>query len=72
MMNKVHLLRFDLNKYSPEDITKVFDNIKSILTEEDILIGLPYGFNLDLDIPVEGLIEIRNQLNEIIDERTTK
>lgn len=68
-MRTVHLVKFD-----PEtvEVAKVHEAVKQIkkMFKQDLVIAYPYGLDLLLDIPVEEIIKMRNELNEIINERS--
>ena len=47
----------------------MFDKIKEILPEDDILIAIPKNCNLYLDVPIETLYYYRKMFDDLIDER---
>lgn len=47
----------------------MFDKIKEVLPEDDILIAIPKNCNLYLDVPIETLYYYRKMFDDLIDER---
>jgi hypothetical protein len=47
----------------------MFDKIKEVLPEDDILIALPKNCNLYLDVPIETLYYYRQMFDDLIEER---
>ena len=47
----------------------MFDKIKEVLPDDDILIALPKNCNLYLDVPIETLYYYRKMFDDLIDER---
>ena len=47
----------------------MFDKIKEVLPEDDILIAIPKNCNLYLNVPIETLYYYRKMFDDLIDER---
>ena len=65
----VNIFSFDIDKYNLDEVQKIYNTIKDALPSEDILIVIPKGCNLYLDIPIETLYYYRQMFDELIDER---
>ena len=61
-----HILKFDLKKYSPEDIQQRFKQIAEILPEGDRLIALPYGIDWIYDYPIDAIKSLHDYIEEYI------
>ena len=51
----INVFNYDIDLYYPDEVNEMFNNIKKVLPEEDILIAIPKGCNLYLDVPIEFL-----------------
>ena len=40
-----HILKFDLEKYSPEDISSACKQIAEMIPKEDRVLAMPYGLD---------------------------
>ena len=71
MINMIHILKFDTNKVSFDEVKKVFENIKAALNlkPNDELIAMPIGISWLYDYPIEELIRFKEDLESIIKER---
>ena len=65
----INIFSFDTDKYYMDEIQDIFNNIKKVLPEEDILIGMPKGCNLYLDVPLDMLYYYRQMFDDLIEER---
>ena len=65
-----HIIKFDPERTVLEELRATADQLREILPKDDMLIVLPYGVDLLMDVPVDELIVIRNHLNEIINSRS--
>lgn len=64
------ILKYDPNKIDLSSIYESFNNLRKALSEGDKLYAIPYGMDMLMDVPIEEIIKIRNDLNEIINART--
>ena len=64
------ILKYDLNQIDVNSVYEVFTSLRNSLSEEDKLYAIPYGIDILIDAPIEEIINIRNELNEIINART--
>ena len=65
----INIFNFDIDKYDMDEIRIMYDKIKEVLPEEDILIAIPKNCNLYLDVPIETLYYYRQMFDDIIEER---
>lgn len=65
----INVLNFDIDKYDMDEVRIMFENIKKVLPEEDVLIALPKNCNLYFDVPIEVLCCYRQLLDDIIEDR---
>ncbi len=65
----INIFSFDIDKYGMDQVRNMFDKIKEVLPEDDILIAIPKNCNLYLDIPIETLYYYRKMFDDLIDER---
>ena len=65
----VNIFTFDTDKYDIEEASQIFNKIKEVLPQEDILIGLPKGCNLYTDVSIDMLYYYRKMFDEVIEER---
>ena len=65
----INIFNYDMDLYYPDEVNEMFNNIKKVLPKEDILIAIPKGCNLYLDIPIEMLYYYRQMFDDIIEER---
>ena len=65
----INIFNFDLDKYDMDQVKNMFDKIKEVLPEDDILIAIPKGCNLYLDVPIETLYYYRKMFDDLIEER---
>lgn len=64
------ILKYDPNKIDLSSIYENFNNLRKALSEEDKIYAIPYGMDILMDVPIEEIIKIRNELNEVINART--
>ena len=65
----IDIFYYDIDKYDIDEIRQMYDNVKKALPEEDVLIAIPKGINLYLDVPIDTLYYYRKMLDDIIEER---
>lgn len=65
----INVFNFDIDKYDMDQVRNMFDKIKEVLPEDDILIALPKNCNLYLDVPIETLYYYRQMFDDLIEER---
>ena len=65
----INIFSFDIDKYGMDEVQVMFENIKKVLPEEDILIAIPKNCNLYLDVPIDTLYYYRQMFDNLIDER---
>lgn len=65
----INVFNYDIDLYYPDEASEMFNNIKKVLPEEDILIAIPKGCNLYLDVPIEFLYSYRQIIDDAIEER---
>ena len=65
----INIFSFDIDKYDMDQVRNMFDKIKEVLPEDDILIAIPKNCNLYLDVPIETLYYYRKMFDDLIDER---
>ena len=65
----INVFMFDIDKYYMDEVKQMVDHLKEVLPEEDILIAIPKGTNLYLDVPIDVLYYYRKMLDDIIEER---
>ena len=58
-----------MDKYYLDEVQIMFENIKKVLPEEDIVIAIPKDCNLYLDVPIEFLYYYRQLIDDAIEER---
>lgn len=61
-----HILKFDLEKYSPEDISSACKQIAEMIPKEDRVLAMPYGLDWIQDYPIEALKSLYNYIGEYI------
>ena len=66
----IYILKYDPNKIALEDVSESFVNLRKVLSEEDKIYAMLYGMDILMDVPIEEIIKIRNELNEVINART--
>ncbi len=66
----INILKVDTNKIDTDTTYKVATQLRKVLNEEDVVLVLPYGIDVLLDVPIEEIISIRDNLNEIIKSRS--
>lgn len=66
----IHIIKYDPYKISVESIKNSYDILRQYLPENDELFCVPYGMDILMDVPIEAIIKLRNDLNEIINART--
>jgi len=64
------ILKYDPNKIDLNSVYESFNNLRKSLSEGDKIYAIPYGMDILMDVPIEEIIKIRNELNEIINART--
>ena len=64
------ILKYDPNKIDLDSVQESFNNLRKVLSEEDKIYAIPYGMDILMDTPIEEIIKLRNDLNEIINART--
>ena len=64
------ILKYDPNKIDLNSVYESFNNLRKNLSEGDKIYAIPYGMDILMDVPIEEIIKIRNELNEIINART--
>ena len=69
LKNMINIFSFDIDKYDMDQVRNMFDKIKKVLPEDDILIAIPKNCNLYLDVPIELLYYYREMFDDIIQER---
>ena len=65
----INILSFDIDKYDMDEVRDIFNGVKKVLPEEDILIAIPKNCNLYLDVPIDTLYYYRQMFDNLIDER---
>ena len=65
----INILSFDLDKYDMDEVHDMFQAIKKVLPEEDILIAIPKHCDFYHDVPIETLYYYRKMFDDIIEER---
>ena len=65
----INVFNFDIDKYDMDQVKNMFDKIKEVLPEDDILIAIPKNCNLYLNVPIETLYYYRKMFDDLIDER---
>lgn len=65
----INIFSFDIDKYGMDEVQVMFENIKKVLPEEDIVIAIPKNCNLYLDVPIDTLYYYRQMFDNLIDER---
>lgn len=65
----INVFMFDIDKYYMDEVKQMVDHLKEVLPEEDVLIAIPKGTNLYLDVPIEAIYQYRKMLDDIIEER---
>jgi len=66
----INILKVDTNKIDTDTTYKIATQLHKVLNEEDVVLVLPYGIDVLLDVPIEEIISIRDNLNEIIKSRS--
>jgi len=66
----INILKVDTNKIDIDTTYKIATQLRKVLNEEDVVLVLPYGIDILLDVPIEEIISIRDNLNEIIKSRS--
>lgn len=66
----INILKVDTNKIDIDTTYKIATQLRKVLNEEDVVLVLPYGIDVLLDVPIEEIISIRDNLNEIIKSRS--
>lgn len=66
----IYILKYDPNKIDLNSVYESFNSLRKSLSEEDKMYAIPYGMDILMDVPIEEIIKIRNDLNEIINART--
>lgn len=69
MAGMIHILKFDPEIIPLDSLETYFKNLKEVLDKDDIVITFPYGIDFLYNIPIDEVINMRNQLNEIINSR---
>lgn len=65
----INVFMFDIDKYYMDEVKQMVDHIKECLPEDDVLIAIPRGTNLYLDVPIDVLYYYRKMFDDIIEER---
>ena len=65
----ISIFNYDMDKYYLDEVQIMFENIKKVLPEEDIVIAIPKDCNLYLDVPIEFLYYYRQLIDDAIEER---
>lgn len=65
----ISIFNYDMDKYYLDEVQVMFENIKKVLPEEDIVIAIPKDCNLYLDVPIEFLYYYRQLIDDAIEER---
>ena len=65
----IHILKFDSETIPLDSLETYFKNLKEVLDKDDIVIAFPYGIDFLYNIPIDEVINMRNQLDEIINSR---
>lgn len=64
------ILKYDPNTIDLNSVYESFNNLRKSLSDEDKIYAIPYGMDILIDAPIEEIIKIRDELNEIINART--
>lgn len=66
----INILKVDTNKVDIDTACRAAAQLHKALNEEDVVLVLPYSIDVLLDVPIEEIISIRDNLNEIIKSRS--
>lgn len=66
----INILKVDTNKVDIDTACRAAEQLRKVLNEEDVILVLPYGIDILLDVPIEEIISIRDNLDKIIKSRS--
>ena len=61
-----------MDKLYLDEVEQIFNHLKEIIPEDMEIIALPNDCKFYEDFPLDALIHLRNQLNEIIEREEAK
>lgn len=62
--DKIAIIKFDLNEYEPTGVNKVYEHIKGLLPNVEVIV-LPKEFDFEVWEPNEAIRKLQNMINYI-------